>query len=150
MVLDPGIDRSSIKLGNLTQSAKVEKEEMFNLGVVDIYRAQSKLKREYSFHSPLHNSCSVQIDILGPFSKLHLIPACEYLAKTITDHTALLVTIAASDVTKPLRVGDLAFIVDYLYRHIDTVLTFNPNSSTTDIMRDSLKAYLRLFIICYT
>lgn len=95
LVLDPILDGSSQKPSDLTKSAIYLKEEMLRTGLIDIWCILNKDTREYLFYSPVHNSYTHIDLLLMPSSKIHQVTCCEYLARALSDHAALLVTIPA-------------------------------------------------------
>lgn len=157
LVLDPTLDRSSQKTSSLSQSAMYLKEEMLGMGLVDIWFTLNKNTREYSFYSPVHNRYT-RIDLLlMPSSKIHQVTSCEYLARTLSDHAALLVTIPASTlITRPNRWRFTSHLlnnsefVNMTSREIDSSLNINQNTASPNIVWDAMKAYLRGQIIAYT
>lgn len=157
LVLDPILDRSSAKQTTLTQAAKTLKIELRNSGLCDIWRMQNQRAREYSFYSPVHHSYS-RIDLfLVPLAKAHTIPPCEYLARTIADHSGLLITIPSTESSSPPKrwrfssylLNDPEFI-EFVNKHLDLFFETNQNSASPNFIWESMKAYIRGQIISYT
>lgn len=157
LALDPTLDRSSTKQTTLTRAAKALKAELKSSGLCDIWRMQDKLTREYSFYSPTHNSFS-RIDMfLIPLAKAHTIPSCEYLARTISDHSGLLITIPATDTSchgkrwrfNSYLLNDPEFL-DFINTYLDVFFETNQNSTSPDFIWESMKAYIRGQIISST
>ena len=92
-----------------------------------------------------------------PSSKIHRFTSCEYFARTLSDHAALLVTVPASTpITRCNRwrftsrlFNDSGF-VNMINREIDSFLHINQNTVNPNIVWDAMKAYLRGQIIAYT
>lgn len=157
LVLDPTLDRSSSRQMVLTQATKALKSELKNFGLCDIWRTQNQRLREYSFYSPVHNSYS-RIDLfLVPAAIAHTIPPCEYLARTISDHSGLIITIPTTvPPGSPSRwrfnsylLNDPEF-VEYISNHLEVFFETNQDSASPEMVWESMKAYIRGQIICYT
>lgn len=141
LVLDPILDRSSQKTSSLTQSAIYLKEEMVGMGLKDIWCTLNEDTREYLFYSPVHNSYTRIALFLMPSSKIRQVSSCEYLARTLSDHAALLVTIPLStSITRCNRwrftshlLTDSGF-VNMINREIDSFLNINQNTANPNIV----------------
>lgn len=156
LVLDTDLDRSSQKTCSLTRSAIFLKEELLRMGLVDIWHALNKNIREHSFYSPVHDSYT-RIDLfLLPSCRVHQVTSCEYLARSLSDHAALLVIIPAS--TQGARcnrwrftshlLNDSEFVI-MINREISSFLDINQNTANPNIVWDTMKAYLRGQTIAY-
>ena len=157
LVLDPELDRSSSRQMVITQATRALKSELQNFGLCDIWRTQNRQQREYSFYSPVHNSYS-RIDLfLVPVAIAHTIPPCEYLARTISDHSGLLITIPTTvPPGSPSRwrfdsylLNDPEF-VKYTGNHLDVFFETYQDSASPEMVWESMKAYIRGQIISYT
>lgn len=92
-----------------------------------------------------------------PLAKAHTIPPCEYLAKTVSDHSRLLITIPTTESSgSPKRwrfssylLNDPEFI-EFVNTQLDLFFEINQNSAPPDIVWESMKAYIRGQIISYT
>lgn len=99
---------------------------MQGMGLVDTQCTLNQDVREYSFYSPVHNSYTCIDLMLMPSPKIHQVTSCEFLARTLLDHAALLVTIPTSTpITRCTRwkftshiLNDTEF-VDMINREID-------------------------------
>lgn len=151
LALDPILDRSSSNQITPTQAAKSLKREFRPLSYM-AYPEPNQLTREYSFYSPVHNSYS-RIDLfLVPLAKAHTIPPCEYLAKTVSDHSGLLITIPTTESSgSPKRwrfssylLNDPEFI-EFVKTHLDIFFEINQNSAPPDVVWESMKTYIRSY-----
>ena len=143
-------DRSNRNPQPLSTSAKVVREGMLDLGLVDVWRVLNPLEREYSFYSVVHDSHS-RIDLfLTSKTLLHNVIECKYLASTISDHSPLKLKVKQySDRPKTKRwrfqtdlLNDVDF-VSFLENQIEDFLKINVNSASPSTVWEALKAFLR-------
>lgn len=156
LVLDSA-DRSPNKGFVLTPSARVVKHIMAELELLDIWRALHNKQNNFSFYSRPHKSFS-RIDLFLLHKRQeHLVESCEYLPRTLSDHSPLVLTIYTPTTKLYIRrwrfsnylLNDPDFI-DLLNNNIENFLNFNAGSATSGMIWESLKAYLRGIIIAYS
>ena len=143
-------DRSNNNPQPLSAAAKVVREGMHDLGLVDVWRVLNPLEREYSFYSVVHNSHSRLDLFLTSKTLLHNIIECKYLASTISDHCPLKLKVKQYPVRPknkrwrfmPDLLNDPDFVT-FIEKQIEDFLVINVNSASPSIIWETLKAYLR-------
>lgn len=130
---------------------------MAELELVDIWKVLHKTQQDFSFYSRPHKSFSRIDFILLHKTQEYLVDSCEYLPRTLSDHSPLVLTVNAPTTrTHPRRwrfsnylLNDLNFIA-FLNDNIESFLNFNVGSASPGVVWESLKAYLRGIIISYS
>lgn len=157
-VLNPSLDRSSLKTTSPSAMSKTFSDFMAQSGCTDPWRFQNPQARDYSFFSHVHHSYS-RIDYF--FIDRSLLPnvtSSEYLPIVISDHGPVTLDIVLSMQTRTsphwrlnsLLLSDAAFC-NFISNSIDVFLSLNQTDSTShSLLWETLKAYIRGQIISFS
>ena len=87
LILNPCLDKSNNSHVSLSKAATALKEGMKDFGYLDIWRVRNPNERDYSYYSHVHDVYT-RIDLFLIASSLELnVQACEYLPRTLSDHS---------------------------------------------------------------
>ena len=158
LILNPCMDKSSKGPASLSKDALALREDMKDLGYIDIWRVRNPTEREYSHYSHVHKVFT-RIDLfLIPSSLESNVLACEYLPRILSDHSPLKIKVKVNSDRKnvPKRwklntqlLNDSQFS-DYVQKEIVEFLKINTNTASASAVWESLLAYIRGQIISYT
>lgn len=130
---------------------------MAELELIYIWKAFHKTQQDFSFYYRPHKSFSRIDFFLLHKTQEYLVDSCEYLPRTLYDHSPLVLTVNTPTTRTHLRrwrfsnylLNDLDFIA-FLNDNIECFLNFNVGSASPGVVWESLKAYLRGIIISYS
>lgn len=157
-VMDPKLDRSSLRITAPSCMSKAFADFMVQNGCADPWRFRNPNAKEFSFFSPVHHSYS-RIDYFFIDTRLlSNVISTEYLAIVISDHSPLVLDISLTSRprSRPLWRFDSLLLsnkdfCDYISTSIDNFISINKSDSTSSsLLWESLKAYLRGQIISYS
>lgn len=157
-ILDANLDRSSTTNYSLSNMSIALAKNTQELGLYETWRTIHPNDRDFSFYSPVHNTYS-RIDFFFVSSSfVSKISKCVYLARILSDHSALLFSIDFDGPPAPSKtwrfntslLANQQFI-EFMNAHLDTFSAVHQDSTVCPlIVWDTLKAYIRGMIIAFS